>query len=121
TFDTSRPKFDAAKALDPSNGRVTKIEWDSQRRVGADQYDTVLFDLARAKPWSDGMHDEGSKFHVATNLYIASFAAAAGVQLKDKDGFNVTLAKSIVKRGDGSEVKDYEAFAAYLKTLSDGN
>ena len=124
TYDTTRPAFDfKGSPLDPQNGRVTKLEFDSQHKIGAETYDTVLFDINRHSPdeWTGPNYNALSLIHVVTNLYIASFATAAGVTLKDKNANALKIDKTILRRADNSEVKDYEAFAGYLRKLSVGN
>jgi hypothetical protein len=122
TFDTSRPAFDPnGDKLSAMNGRVTKIEWDSTHTVGADTYDTVLFDITRADPWFDGTHSAISSFHVVTTLYLATFATSAGVTLKQADGSPLALMDAVIRRPGPSELKDQEALAWYIKQISDKN
>ncbi len=121
TFDTSRAPFttDGGKmANDPTNGRITKIEWASSRKGGFDgPYDTVLFDVNRADPWSVPGSDRSylTLYGVTASYYVASFADSVGVTLKDANGHYRPLAKNIIHRGDGSEVKDYEALAEFVR------
>ena len=123
TVDTTRPAFDfKGDPFDPANGRVTKMEWNS-KRDGSDNYDTVLYDVKATYAWSAAPgYNPLTLIHVAANLYVESFATTAGVTLKDATGQPLTLAHSILPtRSDGSEVKDFEAFAGYLKSICDAN
>jgi len=58
---------------------------------------------------------------VVTTYYIASFASAFGVPLLDDLGQPTTPADAIVRRGDGSAVKDHEALAEYVLDVCEGN
>jgi 5'-nucleotidase len=115
TVDTTRPAFVVAgDPTDAKNGRVTKIEWDSQRRVGAEQYDVVLFDASRGEPWVSSAGGPTTLVHVVTDLYLAAGVASFGVTIKDKDGKPLPLPATVIHRADGSELKAYEALAAYI-------
>ncbi len=121
TVDTSteRMPFSPADYMNPMRGRVTKIEWNS-KRDNTETYDTVLFEIKDGKV--KYIDDNPTKLlHVVTNLYIASFADSQGVTLKDKNSQSVKLQDTVLHRGDTSEIKDYQAFAGYLKQLCDGN
>ncbi len=122
TVDTTRPPFDGgADPTDPKNGRVTRIEWDSQRRVGQEQYDVVLFDAARAEPWASSAGGATTLVHVVTDLYLAVGVSSFGVTLKDPQGLPLALDAAVIRRADGSELKTYEAFAGYLRSECLGN
>jgi 5'-nucleotidase / UDP-sugar diphosphatase len=119
-FDTSRPAADLTPTalLDPQNGRVTKMTLDTTDD-NVDNYDTVIFDLSATDPWING--DPTQLFPVATSLYVASFAGSAGVTLKNAAGDSVALTDTILKRPDGSVVKELEAFVAYIKDIAAAN
>ncbi len=122
TFDTSRKVFDTGGSpLDPQNGRVTKIEWNSNHaQNGYDSYDVVLFDVTRTgAEWDSSAGGKLTKYGVITNSYIASFAASAGVALKNANGLPIqSLGDAIIRRPDGSEVKDFEALAEFVRDQS---
>lgn len=123
-YDTSRdPQVltsDAA-ALDPQNGRVTRILLDEDPTDGVENYTVALFDIDRASPWESTFGNAFTGIPVVTSLYIASFASTAGVTLKDADGQSITLAEAILRRPDESAVKDYEAFIGYIRQICSEN
>ena len=125
-YDTSRPAQDLTNplnAFDPQNGRITRILIDSDHSDGVDQGDAVaVFDINRTgSEWNSSLGNATSLVPVVTTLYIASFAGAAGVTLKDKDGQAVALADTILRRGDGSDVKDDESFIRYVQSICQQN
>ena len=116
-YDTSRPAFNAnGSATDPANGRVTKIT--KAKANDPDSYDPsgVVFDLSKGGWLASPL----SLVIVTADLYITTFASFAGVTLKDPQtgqplpGNNA--ASTILKRNDGSEIKDWEALGAYAHT-----
>ena len=122
-------EFDTARAaavlspptalLDPENGRVTRIYLDN----GVDP-ERVIFDLAAPDPWmAEAGVDDGSfqLFPVVTSLYVGSFAGTSGVMLKDALGEPIALNDTIIERPDGSHVKEYEAFIAYIRDQAAAN
>lgn len=121
-FDTSRPPQDLSdlgKAFDADNGRVTKILVDVDHSDGTDNPTEALFDLSRGvdSAWDNDKMGWGqlSLHRVVTSLYVASFAKTAGVTLKDKSGNSVeNLTDTILRRKDGSDIKDWEAFLSYV-------
>jgi 2',3'-cyclic-nucleotide 2'-phosphodiesterase (5'-nucleotidase family) len=119
-FDTSRPIFNPATPLDPNNGRVTKITLASNH-AAPDTFDKVIFDVAQGG--FVGGYNVTSLMVVASNLYIAEFASSVGVKLKSPDGLMTNLRPDqvIVHRADGSEVKDYEALAQYIRAQAAAN
>ncbi|MDB4965975.1 MAG: Trifunctional nucleotide phosphoesterase protein YfkN [Myxococcales bacterium] len=119
-FDTSRPPFNTAgNPLDPTNGRVTKITFATDHSK-PDVFDHVAFDVANG-----GFIDSPISFiTVVTNLYVAQFATSFGIKLKKPDGTGAlfsTLEEAILKRGNGTEVKDYETLGAILRTQAQAN
>jgi 5'-nucleotidase len=113
-FDTSRPEFDLATPLDTAKGRVTKITVDTDHSDGVDAPDTVLYDVTLPDPWTTTLGNQFTLHPVVTSYYVASFAATAGVMLKDEAGNFVDLDDTIMTRQDGSEVKELEALLQYL-------
>jgi 5'-nucleotidase / UDP-sugar diphosphatase len=125
-YDTTRPVADLSditKLLDAQNGRVTKITLDTNPTDGVEIYDTVIFDLADASPWDTTFGGAGAftLIPVVTTYYVASFAADYGMTLKDSEGTPQPIETWILERPDGSSIKDWEAFIAYVKTISDDN
>ena len=121
-YDTARAPFDpSGSGIDPSNGRVTKIY-----RAKTDDPDgpaTVVFDASKgAGAW--GAAGPLALVKVTANLYVASFAAVAGVRLKDDNGVNVPgndPSSTIIHRAsDGTEIKDWEALGAYVHAQAAG-
>jgi 5'-nucleotidase/UDP-sugar diphosphatase len=114
-YDTSRAPFDSGgSGIDPTNGRVTKI---SQATTDdPDGPSKVVFDASKGvAAW--GAAGPLALVKVAANLYVASFAAVAGVHLKDDSGNpipNNNPAATILHRGDTTEIKDWEALGAYV-------
>jgi 5'-nucleotidase / UDP-sugar diphosphatase len=115
-YDTSRPVFSTSGSpIDPNNGRVTKIIFASDHSK-PDTFDKVVFDVTQPDPWVGGVL---TQYTVVTNLYVAQFASSFGIKLKKPDGSGKEFAsptEAIIKRPDGSEIKDYEALAAFIRT-----
>lgn len=124
-YDTSREPQDISspvKALDPQNGRVTKILVDVDHEDGVEDYTVALFDIDRkGAEWDSELGNSGTRHPVVTSLYIASFASTAGITLRDEDGQPIELADAILRRPDESAVKDYEAFITYVRQICSDN
>jgi 2',3'-cyclic-nucleotide 2'-phosphodiesterase (5'-nucleotidase family) len=122
-YDTSRPVFnpDPSMALDPANGRITKMYLADDPR-DPDGASTLIWDAATGG-WKAGYGALGPKsFVVVTSYYIASFAKQNGVTLLDINTSElITPEQAIVKRPDGSEVKEWEALAWFVKRESAAN
>ena len=60
---------------------------------------------------------------VAANLYVATLSYIGGVKLKDPATGRVMASPndSIITRPDGTEIKDWEALAGYVRTQSAAN
>lgn len=83
---------------------------------------TVLYDEANTGPYPapyDHYFVNPSSFRsIATTFYIAAVAQALGIPMYD-DAFQqltttTQLATTVVRRGDGSALKDYEALAQFI-------
>lgn len=116
-FDTSRAPFTTTgkSSLDPNNGRVTKIVFASK----PDVFDHVAFDLAQG-----GFVDSVLQpVVVVTNEYVAEFAASFGIPLgkPDNSGNFNDPGEAIIHRPDNTEVKDYEALAAFIRAQAAAN
>lgn len=124
-YDTSRdPQVleSATDALDPENGRITKIMIDVDHSDGVDEPTVALFDLSRGElAWDSELGDAFNLISVVTTLYIASFADTAGVTLKDDSGTAIEIADAILRRPDDSDVKDVEAFIRYVRDVCADN
>ena len=141
-YDTSRPAFNPnGDALDMNNGRVTKISKLRSADLAAGNYDgnyDVVFDVSTSG-WVPGAAAPAGPLtlvRVAASLYMATFAATAGVHLKDAvtglpiSGATPTaIASSTIlhrassdpacdSQGRCTEVKVWEALAAYVKAQS---
>lgn len=124
-IDTSRPPqmlVSPIDAFDPQNGRVTRISVDVDHSDGYDNPTVDLFDINRPTPWVSTLGSETTLHPVVTTLYIASFAEAAGVTLKNELNQPITLEESIMTRADGTDIKDWEVFMSYLyfESLANG-
>lgn len=76
---------------------------------------TVLYDVSRPFPHFGPTVDPASHvLPVVTTWYVASFASTFGVPLLDMTGQPTTPTGAIIRRGDGSSVKDHEALGAYV-------
>jgi 5'-nucleotidase len=117
-YDTSRPEFDPhGNPLDFRNGRITKMTIASDHSR-PDVYDKVVFDI-NAGGYAGAVTDP---VVVATNLYVTEFAAVAGVTVKDPVTLQTVMpVATIFHRPDGSEIKDWEALAEYVKKQSAQN
>jgi 5'-nucleotidase / UDP-sugar diphosphatase len=124
-YDTSREPQNVssqAAALNPQNGRVTKILVDVNHEDGVEDYTVALFDIDRkGAEWESELGDAFELQPVVTSLYIASFAATAGVTLKDMNGDEISLTEAILRRPDESPVKDYESFISYVRAICADN
>jgi 5'-nucleotidase len=125
-YDTSRDPQDLSAgsiaALDPQNGRVTRILVDVDHDDGVEDYTVALFDIDRTdSEWDSELGGSLSRHPVVTSLYIASFASTAGVTLRDEEGRPISLTDAILRRPDESAVKDYESFISYVRTICSDN
>jgi hypothetical protein len=122
-FDTTRTRFNPAGSItDPANGRVTLIERLSPADLAAGNYDGTyipVWDVTKGG-W---LASPGELISVASSLYIAEFAAVAGVTLKDQSGVpipNNDPIQTIVHRADTTELKEWEALASYIHIAANG-
>jgi hypothetical protein len=134
-YDTARPAFNpGGDPVDRNNGRVTRIWQLKPAALAAGTYDgdanyDLMFDASLSAPVAPGLPpgwlDNPLKIvTVGSSLYIATFATFAGVQLKDPaTGVaipNNDPTSTIVKRGDGTEVKEWEALGRYIRVQANG-
>lgn len=119
-YDMTRPLYDPAASGGVGPGWVTYMAlFDGTT-------ETRLYepgDPALAATAGFAVNPATSVQPAVTTLYVASFASAFGVPLlNDLTGQPyASLAEAVVRRPDGSAVKDYEALAAYVKAECDGN
>jgi 5'-nucleotidase len=124
-FDTSRPMYNASSApLDPHNGRITKI-FKANSPTDPDGPSTQIYECSNLTTSCPGFINGVTAFTpgyvVATSYYIASFAKANGVNLYDPTTLQlVGPDDTIIKRGDGSEVKEWEALGRYIASFPSG-
>lgn len=132
-YDTNRPAAaldDASKFLDPMYGRVTRITFASNHAM-PDMFDKVVFNINAGcapcgwQPPVTGVGFGAEKFNVVTSYYIANYAKVNGITLKKPDEAPgvitaLTPEQAIIKRGDGSEIKEWEALAAYVRSFPSG-
>jgi 5'-nucleotidase/UDP-sugar diphosphatase len=120
-YDTTRKEFSPSGSIsDVNNGRVTRIDQLSAADLAAGNfegaYDTV-WDVTKGG-W---LRSPATLVSVAASLYIAEFAAVAGVTLKDQNGTaipNNDPARTILLRADGTEIKEWEALASYVSSFA---
>ncbi len=111
-------KFDV---VDVTKGRVMKILLDKNPKDNVEKYDEVLWD--RANQPQDPNPLGGRSIVVAMSAYLAYAIADQSMPLTtldDKPLNAASIAASIVKRQDGSEVKELEAFFHHLARLPGG-
>ena len=121
-YDTSRAPFDpGGSGVDPSNGRVTKIS--QATTADPDGPSKVVFDASLGAN-AFGAAGPLAPVRVTANLFVASFAAVAGVRLKDDSGTPIpgnNPAATILHRADHvTEVKDWEALGAFVHAQAGG-
>lgn len=118
-YDTALPAVETCmpqpvcRAADPLSGRITKISLSTP--LARDTFVNVIYDRMQGG-WQQGITPFGNSFTVVTSLYIASYAAVQGVTLLHPTTGAVVTNPSefVLKRADGSEVKEWEALGAYI-------
>ncbi len=130
-FDLSRKPFDpGGNPLDPNNGRVTKISIAHDHAGGVyETYDQVIYDASHLA--ADGKTPDpffGSAnalkpYTAVMSLYVGLLSSVGGVKLKNPDTGAVlgSPTDGILHRDDGSEIKEWEALAGYIKSQSAAN
>jgi 5'-nucleotidase/UDP-sugar diphosphatase len=120
-YDTTRTEFSSAGSIsDVNNGRVTRIDQLSAADLAAGNYEgtyTTVWDVTKGG-WQIS---PATLVSVAASLYIADFAAVAGVTLKDQNGTpipNNDPTKTILLRADGTQIKEWEALASYAASFA---
>lgn len=105
------------EVFDVAKGRVMKIWIDADHTDGYEQADTLVWD--RDNPPSSVFG--GPLIVVSTTTYMAQVMAAGGVPLFDMNDKPVKPNDAIVTRpGDGSEVKELDAFFSYMTNTLGG-
>ena len=103
-YDTDRLPYQAADFLNPDNGRVTKMTLASDPAI-PDVFDRVIFDISAG----GYIGNFSSSISVAANLWVTKLL------FQSVTGFNLLRAyEAIVRRADGSEIKEWEALAGYI-------
>lgn len=111
-YDPTRTPFDSANPAGP--GWITKLSL-----VDRGGNETALFD-ASATATGGWVSDPYATRSVVTTYQVASFAASFGIHLLDPGtGAPIGPVDAILRRGDGSSVKDYQSLAAYVKSLGE--
>src|SRR5207248_6292082 len=125
-YDTSRQLFSTADALNPVAPRVTQIS-QAIDPTHPDGGSTVIYDAddltLRANAGWKGVSPL-KLYTIATSLYVASFASLAGVKLKNPANpaeIYTDPEQAIVRRQDGSEIKEWEALGTYIAVVSKAN
>ncbi len=111
-YDTSRPIFDSSSPSNPNNGRITKMTLASDH-TKPDTFDDPFFDLSQGGFVSP--HNATDLISITADSYVVQFAYVAGVTLKDVNANPQMPADTIIHRADGSEIKDWEAMAGYIR------
>ncbi|HEX9400849.1 MAG TPA: 5'-nucleotidase C-terminal domain-containing protein [Anaeromyxobacter sp.] len=110
-YDMTRTAFDPGAPLGP--GWIKRLAVVDDAGVETQ----TLYDVTQAG-WN-GSHFVADPFAlqaIVATYYVASFAQLAGVTLKDDEGAPLSsVAAGILRRGDGSAVKDHEALARYIR------
>ena len=111
-YDVSRPAYDPKVAGGVGPGWVTFMALERGST------ETVLYnplDPALAATAGFAGNPATMVTPVATTLYVAGFAASFGVHLLDDTGQPfASPALAVLRRPDGSAVKDYEALGKYV-------
>ncbi|HSN90734.1 MAG TPA: metallophosphoesterase [Anaeromyxobacteraceae bacterium] len=113
SYDMTRPAYDPGTASGLGPGWVTYMALvDGSGTVTLRLYDVTDPTLAATAYFA--VNPATHVLPVVTTYYVASFASAFGVPLLDGLGQPTTPAEIILRRGDGSAVKDHEALGAYV-------
>ena len=124
-YDTDRKIYDTGGALlDASNGRVTKITKASDH-TKLDTCDQLIFDANNPALAASGGYAVNplTLYTVTTNLYVATFAYLARVNLRDPaNAARILQPKDAIVYRDPAtkrvEIKEWEALGSYLRALS---
>jgi hypothetical protein len=115
-YDMTRPPYDPDVASGVGPGWVTYMALDDG---------TLLYDVSNPdlEEFAYFAVDPMLLQPVVTTIYVASFAAALGITLRDDAGVPLDLPAglfaAIIRRGDGSAVKDHESLAEYVYGVCD--
>jgi hypothetical protein len=126
-YDTSRPLFNASSdALNPLAGRVTQI-FQAADPGAPDGAATLIYDATNPALLANAGWNGVSPlklYTIATSLYVATFASVAGVKLKNPANPSQVFTnpeQAIVRRADGTEIKEWEALGTYIAASSKAN
>jgi hypothetical protein len=92
-------------------------------------YDQVIYDASHvdssgnADPFFGGTAAALTPYTVAMSLYVGQLSSVGGVKLKNPDTGKLMASplEGIIHRADGSEIKEWEALAGYIKAQSAAN
>ncbi len=113
-YDPTRTPFDSANPAGP--GWITKLSL-----VDRDGNETALFD-ASITATGGWVSDPYAARSVVTSYQVASFAASFGIHLLDPGTGNpITPTNAVLRRADGSSVKDYQSLASYVRSVCAAN
>jgi hypothetical protein len=110
-YDISRPAYDPTVASGLGPGWITLMALDN----GATE--TVLYDPSNPAfgPTAGFAGNPAAMVTpVVTTLYLASFASSYGVRLFDDTGAQRSPPQLVVRRNDGTAVKDHEALGKFV-------
>jgi hypothetical protein len=110
-YDPARTPFDPSRPAGP--GWITRL-W----LVDSAGNETALFDAAQVATggWVSNPY---ALRPIVTSYQVAAFAASVGVTLRDGAGIPTTPVAAILRRADGSAVKDYESLATFVHSLGE--
>ncbi|MFO0756970.1 MAG: 5'-nucleotidase C-terminal domain-containing protein [Byssovorax sp.] len=114
-YDKTRPPVAAAiDIINKNKGQVMKIYLDTDHSDGIEQFDKLIYDR------EGNIDDQAKLYAIIGSSYVASFAATAGVTLKDEQGMPLKVSDGIIHHGDTTEVKQLESFLGFIKGAPGG-
>ncbi|MFO0618820.1 MAG: 5'-nucleotidase C-terminal domain-containing protein [Polyangiaceae bacterium] len=107
-YDATRPPaVKLVDLFDPTKGQVMRLSIDTDHSDGLEQFDKVIYDR-------DAMIEDPNLVSFTTSSYVGQFATDAGVTIKDAMGAATTVPAAIIKRSNGSEIKQVESFMSLI-------
>lgn len=114
-YDASRPPAEKiADLFNPAKGQVMRISLDTDHSDGFEQFDKLVYERAAM------INDDALVMSFATSSYVGQFATDAGVTIKDSMGAPISVSGAILKRADGSEIKQVESFMSLIHATPAG-
>ena len=114
-YDATRPPaVSAADLFNKMKGQVMRVSLDTDHSDGFEQFDKVIYDREA------GTDVPTTLYAIIGSSYVATFAATAGVTLKNEQGMPTKVNDSIIHYGDTTEVKQLGSFLGFLKNAPGG-